>query len=97
MKALWHPRAEVELNDVAAFYVARDVPEVAVAFLNEAQRIERLIREKPSAGRPLRDGIRTWRLRTFPYALIYRDKADHVRILAVAGERQRPFYWIDRE
>ena len=96
MKAIWHPHAEAELSDVAAFYLARELPEVAAAFLDEAQRIEKLVRAKPDAGAHLRDGVRRWHFRVYPYSLIYRDKPDHVRILAVAGDRQRPFYWVER-
>ena len=97
MTVRWHPRAEDELNDVAAFYVERDLRAVAIAFIEEARRVVELARTKPSAGAPLRGGLRRWRLRTYPYSIIYRDKVDHIRILAVAGDRQRPFYWIDRD
>ena len=94
--ARWHPSAEAELNDVAAFYVARDVPSVATAFVDEVQRIVELVCATPTGGAPLRDGLRKWRLHGFPYSIIYRDKGDHIRVLAVAGDRQRPFYWRRR-
>lgn len=58
MKARWHPRAEAELNDVAAFYVTRDVPDVAAAFVDEAQRVADLVAKAPDAGALLRDGVR---------------------------------------
>ncbi len=96
MKLVWHPLAEDELNDVAAYYRRQDGPELALAFLNEAERVAALIAKRPAAGRALRDGIRCWRLRSYPYAIVYRAKADHVRLLAVAGERRRPFYWRGR-
>lgn len=96
MKLVWHPLADDELNDVAAYYEGQDRPGLAAAFLNEAERVAALIAERPAAGRLLRDDVRCWRLHTFPYALVYRDKGDHIRILAVAGDRRRPFYWQDR-
>jgi plasmid stabilization system protein ParE len=96
MRLIWHPLAEDELNDVAAYYEDRDGSELAVAFLTEAQRVATLILQRPGGGRSLRDGVYCWRLRTFPYALVYRDKGDHIRILAVAGDRRRPFYWQKR-
>jgi hypothetical protein len=34
--------------------------------------------------------------RTFPYAIVYGDNGDHIRILALAGNRQRPYSWVDR-
>ncbi|MEQ9321447.1 MAG: type II toxin-antitoxin system RelE/ParE family toxin [Polyangiaceae bacterium] len=96
MTVRWHPSAEAELNDVAAFYLARDLPDVAAAFIDEAQRVAELVAKAPEAGALLRDGVRRWRLHGYPYAIVYRENADHVRILAVAGDRQRPFYWRDR-
>jgi toxin ParE1/3/4 len=96
MKLIWHPLAEAELNEVAAYYDGQDRPGLAAAFVDEAERVAALILEHPGAGRLLRDDVRCWRLRTFPYALIYRDKGDHVRILAVSGDRRPPFYWQKR-
>jgi toxin ParE1/3/4 len=96
MNTVWHPLAEDELNEVATFYHRRDERELAAKFLDEAERVTKLIAEAPAAGRQLRGGVRCWRLRTFPYSIIYRDQGDHIRILALAGDKQRPFYWSER-
>jgi plasmid stabilization system protein ParE len=40
--------------------------------------------------------VRRRLLHTFPYSLFYSLHAQEVRILAVAHQRRRPFYWEDR-
>lgn len=45
----------------------------------------------------LRREIRRRLLRRFPYALLYKVKADAVCILAVMNLKRRPTYWVDRE
>ncbi len=46
----------------------------------------------PEAAEPLRDRVSRRHLHTFPCAL----RTDEVRVLAVAYQRRRPFYWEDR-
>ena len=58
--------------------------------LNEAVDFYDL--ESPGLG----DGVRRRLLHTFPYALLYSLRTDEVRMLAVAHQRRRPFYWEDR-
>ncbi len=96
MRKDWHPSAENELNDIASYYREQDRPGLAIAFLDEARRVVDLVSQQPDGGRPLRDGVRAWRLRKFPYAVIYRVRTDRIRVLAVAGDRQRPYYWSRR-
>ena len=96
MSITWHPLAEEELNEVASYYDRQDRRGLAVAFLTEAERVVALLAQRPDAGRILGEGVRCWRLRSFPYAVVYRPKGAGVRILAVAGERRRPSYWRSR-
>ena len=96
MKLVWHRLAEDELNDVAVYYRNRGGPDLALAFLNEARRVANLVAQRPNAGRDLRSGVQSWRMRVYPYAIVYRVIADHIRVLAIAGDRQRPFYWHRR-
>jgi plasmid stabilization system protein ParE len=35
-------------------------------------------------------------VKRFPYSVFYRLREDHVRILAVAHQKRRPFYWRKR-
>jgi plasmid stabilization system protein ParE len=96
MKVIWHPLAETELNEAANHLLEQDQPGLARRLILEAQRSVAMLSEVPGGGRLLRDGIRSWHLRVFRYSLIYRVGTDHVRILAVAHDRRRPYYWKSR-
>lgn len=50
MRDVWHPLAEDELNEVAAYYDSHDRPGLAAAFLDEAERVTKLVVEQPGAG-----------------------------------------------
>jgi plasmid stabilization system protein ParE len=94
--ASFHPAAEAELRDAAAFYDAR-APGLGGAYLDEAQRTLDLIRQFPRIGPQLDDDIRRFAFGRFPFSLIYRLPGDYVRVLAVMHHRQRPGYWKDRQ
>lgn len=96
LQVIFHELAERELNDAAAYYFARERPGLGEAFLAELARVVRLLAELPLAGSPSNEDIRRWRLRRFPYAVIYRIRTDHVRVLAIAAIKRRPSYWHGR-
>ena len=96
MQVIFHEFAERELNDAIAYYYSQDRPGLGEAFLAEVERVTRLLAEKPMAGTSVREDILRWRLRRFPYAVIYRIRTDHIRILAIAAHKRRPSYWSGR-
>jgi plasmid stabilization system protein ParE len=87
--------AERELNEAVEFYELES-PGLGDVFLAQVERTLAQIAAFPEAAEPLREGVRRRLLHTFPYALLYSLHADGVRILAVAHQRRRPFYWEDR-
>lgn len=87
--------AERELNEAVDFYDLES-PGLGDVFLSEAEHALAQVTAFPEAAQPLRDGIRRRILHKFPYALLYSLRADEVRILAVAHQRRRPFYWEER-
>jgi toxin ParE1/3/4 len=47
----------------------------------------------PAIGRELDiDGLRVWRLEGFPLSLWYFERADHVLVVRLVGQRQDPEY-----
>ena len=96
LQVIFHELAERELNDAAAYYYAQDRPGLGEAFLAEVERVVRLLAERPMAGTSAGEDILRWRLRRFPYAVIYRARTDHIRILAIAAHKRRPSYWSGR-
>lgn len=94
------PEAIDELVEAAAWYRARR-PGLESEFLAEVDRVLPLIGGSPAAFPRLLDVpddlvIRRALLPRFPYALIFMDLVEHVRVLAVAHAKRRPGYWLDR-
>jgi plasmid stabilization system protein ParE len=87
--------AERELNEAVDFYDTESRA-LADAFIAEVEHALAQVRAFPEAAEPLRGGVRRRLLHTFPYALFYSLYAQEVRVLAVAHQRRRPFYWEDR-
>jgi toxin ParE1/3/4 len=87
--------AERELNEAVDFYDLES-PGLGDVFLAEVEHTLTQVTAFPEAAEPLRDGVRRRLLHTFPYALLYSLRTDGVRVLAVAHQRRRPFYWEDR-
>ena len=93
---IFHELAERELDDAAAYYHAQERPGLVTAFIAEVERVLRLISARPLAGTVDQGNIRRWRLRRFPYSVIYRITASNIRILAIAPHKRRPSYWQGR-
>lgn len=92
---IFHHLAEEELNEAAAYYVEAR-PGLGEAFISEIQRAVELIRISPLAGRAVDKDVRWWVVKRFPYSVLYRVRDDHIRILAIAHQKRRPFYWRER-
>jgi toxin ParE1/3/4 len=91
----FHPEAEAELRAAARYYELRQAG-LGDNFLREVERAAVVAVEHPEAGTPLGSGFRWVLMRRFPYAVVYRDVATHLEIIAVAHLRRRPGYWRTR-
>jgi toxin ParE1/3/4 len=94
------PEAIDELFETAVWYRARR-PGLELEFLVEIDRVLPLIGSSPASFPRLLDlpedlVIRRALLPRFPYAVIFMDLGEHVRVLAVAHAKRRPGYWLDR-
>jgi toxin ParE1/3/4 len=90
-----HEAAEIELNDASDFY------DIACAnlgsiFIDEVQRAIKKISEYPEAAPVTQGQIRKKPIAKFPYSVIYSVRLAEVRILAIAHQKRRPFYWRNR-
>jgi toxin ParE1/3/4 len=95
LRPIFHPLAENELNEAAAYY-ARAGPGLGEAFLSEVQQAVELLAATPLAGTVVDRDVRWWLVRRFPYSVFYRIVGDRIRILAVAHQKRRPLYWRGR-
>jgi toxin ParE1/3/4 len=41
-------------------------------------------------------GVRRLHVKRFPYTIVFIELADRIRVLAVAHNKRRPFYWRER-
>jgi toxin ParE1/3/4 len=91
-----HEDADLELNDATDYY-DRESDGLGSAFIDEVQSGFDRIRAYPDAAVELARGVRKLVLARFPYALVYEVRDDGIRILAIAHQRKRPYYWRGRE
>lgn len=95
LRVIFHDRAEEELNEAAGYY-ARARPGLGDAFLAEIHRAVEALLAAPLAGAVVEGDVRWWLVKRFPYSVLYRIRDDHVRILAIAHQKRRSFYWRRR-
>lgn len=94
-RVIYHPLAESELVDSAKFYDGRR------EFLGETlldivfETVAR-IRSNPKMGRPGKSQTRSWKVRRFPFRIVYLLRPDRIWIVAVAHLSRRPDYWVSR-
>ena len=90
-----HETAEVEINEAADFYDIES-PGLGSAFIDEVQRAIKTISLFPDAAPLVHGRIRKKPLVRFPYFLVYSVLSEELRLLAVAHQKRRPFYWRGR-
>jgi toxin ParE1/3/4 len=95
MTVQFHPLAERELNDAAQFYEGQATA-LGARFLNEIDRLLKLLAAYPEVGPFRARPVRTVRARRFPYSLVYQLVGDRLVVLAVAHHRRKPRYWTGR-
>jgi plasmid stabilization system protein ParE len=89
------PPAAEELAAAADWYRAHN-PEAAEAFVRAIERAVRAVTDAPQRYPAYRLGTRRYILRRFPFAIVFRELADRVQIVAVAHASRRPGYWRGR-
>jgi plasmid stabilization system protein ParE len=92
----FHPLAEQELNEAANYYDAAS-PGLGATFLNEVEHAIKQILEHRKAASLVNRVVRRKLVRRFPYSVMYSVQTDTIRILAIANQKRRPFYWRGRK
>ena len=94
-KVSFHELAEGELNDAAVFFNIEQEG-LGLRFLSVIEAAVTYIQQHPEASPIITQDIRRKVLRGFPYSIMYSIKPERIRILAIANQRRRPFYWQGR-
>lgn len=96
MSYFFHPAAEAEFLELVGYYES-NVPGLGAALVEEFAALAKLVGESPKAWQvELQPDIRKAPLHRFPLSIIYREKLTNFQVLAVAHERRRPQYWLER-
>jgi len=85
-----HREAELDLLEAARFYRREGGVKLANRFLDEFDRVARLLVRFPSIGTPADDLRRVHPLQDFPYSVIYSERGGHIRILVLRGHLRDP-------
>ena len=92
-----HPRAESDIAEVIDFYRERAGLAVAARFLDEFERVARLLVQHPGFGTTVAGGRRSYPLKFFPYSVVYRTLDNEIRILIVRHHHRKPGYAASRQ
>ncbi len=92
--------AEAELRGAIEWY-EEERAGLGDEFWSEVQQVLRLIGEHPSLGGKIsrvriQGSVRRLLVRRFPYFVIYRERPDHLQVIAVAHQSRRPGFWRRR-
>jgi plasmid stabilization system protein ParE len=87
-----HSGAERDIAEVMDFYAEHAGLVVAERFLEEFERVAKLLVEFPGLGTLTTKGRKSFPLQVFPYAVVYRSLESSVRILIVRNQRRKPGY-----
>lgn len=90
-----HPEAKQEIVGSLRYYERTD-PMLAEDLDARIDTAVDLIAAKPDTWSPYLHGTRRYLLDRFPYALIYRERAGVIQLVALVHHRRKPGYWSDR-
>ena len=91
-----HAKAESDLAAAFRYYKAEAGAGVAGRFLNEFERVARVLEANPGFGTPTSENRRWFPLGGYPYSVIYRETNAGVRILVVRHQSRDPSFGEDR-
>jgi len=90
---------DAEAGEASRWYDAQRAG-LGEEFLIAIDKVLELIEANPDAGSRVPgvsdDDVRRILVRRFPYQVLYILLPDRIQVLAVAHERRRPGYWVDR-
>ena len=96
MNYQFHPAAFDEHYDSVAFYQNR-LPGLGADYIAEFEAVMARICHAPNRFPTIADpAIHRAGLKRFPFHVIYRVMPTQIIVLAVAHQRRRPTYWMER-
>jgi toxin ParE1/3/4 len=99
LRIVLHPAAAREVTEAHRYYNEVSA-ELGDAFVRELSAVFERAQRLPDSGRAWRrsdPGRRVYLLRRFPYVVIARVLPRELRVVAVAHQRRKPGYWLERD
>lgn len=87
--------ADQEVDDAVRWYEEKEEG-LSRDFLDELDRIVRLVKTYPLLATQIEPEIRRFLFARFPYSLIYGIDQETIVVIAVAPQHREPRYWADR-
>jgi plasmid stabilization system protein ParE len=87
--------AQQEVDEAVVWFEERAEGK-GLEFLDELDRVVRLVKSYPFASPQIDPEIRRHLFARFPYSLIYGLDHNTIVVIAVAHSRRAPHYWVDR-
>ncbi len=88
--------AKLEIEDAVTFYQLQ-LNDLGVVFREEVKKAVVRLAIYPLAWPMERGEIRKCLLHKFPYKVLYSVEEEHIFIIAIAHQHQKPNYWADRD
>ena len=95
MKIRFLNLADQEVDDAVRWY-EEQAEGLSRDFLDELDRVVRLVRIYPLMATQIEPDIRRFLFSRFPYSLIYGLDQETIVVIAVAHQHRAPRYWADR-
>jgi plasmid stabilization system protein ParE len=91
----YHRLAENEMIESASFYERRR-RFLGERFLDEIEKTLAKIHKNPDLGQPGKCHTRSWKVKRFPFRIVYLEQTKRIWIVAVAHLSRKPDYWLER-
>ena len=91
----FHPEAQIEMVESAKYYETEQEG-LGKRFLEAVRAATRRVCLFPAIYQRVQDNIRQCSVDRFPFGIVFRERPDHVQIIAVVHFRRDPNYWKRR-
>jgi toxin ParE1/3/4 len=91
----FHPDALAEYRDAALYYAERR-DGLDFRFIKNVEKAIRQIVDSPTRFHRASQNVRCFRLRVFPYSILYTIEDTSILIVALMHFRREPGYWKNR-
>lgn len=95
MSFVFHPDAELELNEAIEWYETRE-PGLGLDFAAQVYAAVQRAFAFPFAWQEMDGNIRRALVHRFPYGVLYAPESDPLMIIAVMNLHRQPGYWQGR-